>query len=227
MLRKTRLLSPKAESELAQVESVPEASEPEKQTPPAGVNDAGSAAPKVDPEAIKAGYQKALELAPKAVEEMEFAIKQLGKRDRDQAATHTEEARRILKEIQDAQPKQPEQDQSDQNKDQDKNQQQENDQQKDKDEEQKQKENEEKNSKDEEKKSEEQKQDKQQEEKKKAGEDQKDKEKQAEKRQEPKVSQDRIEDALRRVREREQEKRERDRELRARVLGRVPVDKDW
>ncbi len=207
VLRKTRLLSPKAESELAQVENLPEASEPEKQTTPAGVNDAGSAASKVDPEAIKAGYQKALELAPKAVEEMEFAIKQLGKRDRDQAATHTEEARRILKEIQDAQPKQPEQDQSDQNKDQDKNQPHENDQKEDKDEEQK--------------------QDKQQEEKKKAGEDQKDKEKQAEKRQEPKVSQDRIEDALRRVREREQEKRERDRELRARVLGRVPVDKDW
>ena len=227
VLRKTRLLSPKAESELAQVESRSKASETENEAPPVGVNDAGAAASKVDPEAIKAGYQKALELAPKAVEELESAAKHLGKRERGQAATHTEEARRILKEIQDAQPKQPDQDQSDQNKDQDKNQPQDNDQQKDKDEEQKKKEEEDKNSKDEEKKSEEQKQDKQQEEKKKAGEDQKDKEKQAEKRQEPKVSQDRIENALRRVREREQEKRERDRELRARVLGRVPVDKDW
>ena len=218
VLRKTRLLSPKAESELSQVENPSKASETENETPPAGVVDAGSAASKVDPEAIKAGYQKALDLAPKAVVEMESAVKLLSKRDRNQAATHAEEARRILKEIQDVQPKQPEPDKSDQNQDQDKNQQQENDQQKDKDEEQKKKEDE---------KSEEQKQDKPPEEKKKGDDDKKDKERQAEQRPEPKVSQDRIEDALRRVREREQEKRERDRELRARVLGRVPVDKDW
>ncbi len=207
VLRKSRLLSPKAESELAQVENRGMASETESETTPAGVDEAGSAASKVDPEAIKAGYQIAVTLAPKAVAEMESAVKHLGKRDRDQAATHTEEARRILKEIQDAQPKQPEQQPNDQNKNQDKNQPQEKDQEKDKDDEQK--------------------QDKQQEEEKKSPEDKKEQGKQAEQRQEPKVSQDRVEDALRKVREREQEKRERDRELRARVLGRVPVDKDW
>ena len=227
VLRKTRLLSPKAKSELAQVENLPKASETEKETQLGEGDNTGSAASKVDPEAVKAGYQKALELAPKAVGEMESAIKLLGKRDRDQAATHTEEARRILNEIQDAQPKQPEQDQNDKNKDQDKNKPQDNDQQKDNDDEQKKKEDENKKSKDEEKNSDEQKQDRQQEEKKKDDEDKKDREKQAEQRPEPKVSKDKIEDALRRVREREQEKRERDRELRARVLGRVPVDKDW
>ena len=215
VLRKTRLLSPKAKSELAQFESGSKASETDSEAPRTAREDTGTAAAKVDPEAIQSGYQKALELAPKAVMEMESTVKLLSKRDRYQAATHAEEARRILKEIQDAQPQQ---DKNDQNQDQDKNQQQENDPQKDKDGEQKKKEDE---------KSEEQRQDKPQEEKKKGDEDKKDKERQAEQRPEPKVSQDRIEDALRRVREREQEKRQRDRELRARVLGRVPVDKDW
>ena len=41
------------------------------------------------------------------------------------------------------------------------------------------------------------------------------------------MSPDRIEDALRKVRERQQEKRERDREMRARIIGRTPVEKDW
>ena len=40
-------------------------------------------------------------------------------------------------------------------------------------------------------------------------------------------SKDQIEEALRKVRERQQEKRERDRMLKARVMGRAPVEKDW
>ncbi len=230
VLRKARLLQPKAESELSQVESQPD-SQPKGQlkedentnvAPPTEGENA-EAKPEVDPEAIKAGYQKAIELAPKAVEEMEAAVKQLGKRDRQLSATHAEEARRILQEIQDAQPKNPDQDQDqkEQNKDQDKDQKQDNEQENDKDQDKDKKDDEGKDSKEEKNKNDEKKQDKQQDE------DKKDKDKSTEKRQEPKVSQDRIEEALRRVREREQEKRERDRELRARVLGRVPVDKDW
>jgi len=236
VLRKARLLQPKAESELSQVESQPD-SQPKGQlkedeninvAPPTEGENA-EAKPEVDPEAIKAGYQKAIELAPKAVEEMEAAVKQLGKRDRQLSATHAEEARRILQEIQDAQPKNPDQDQQEQNRDQDKDQQQDNEQKEDKDQEKDKKDDEGKDPKEEKNKDEDKKKDKQQDEKKdeKKDKDKKDKDKSTEKRQEPKVSQDRIEEALRRVREREQEKRERDRELRARVLGRVPVDKDW
>ena len=219
-LRKSRLLGRKAESEMAQVEKLPKADEIANDPVPNGSDIASAAGQKIDPEAIKAGYQKAMELAPKAVEEMESAVKQLDKRDREQAAMHAEEARRILKEIQDAQPKNP---------DQDKNQQQDNQENKDKDQEQNKKEDEDKDSKDDQRNPDDKKPDKQEEEKKKSDEDKKDKDKkkQAEQQQEPKVSKDRIEEALRRVREREQEKRERDRELKARVLGRVPVDKDW
>jgi hypothetical protein len=41
------------------------------------------------------------------------------------------------------------------------------------------------------------------------------------------MSQDRIEEALRKVREREAEKRERDRQMKARAYGRPSVEKDW
>ena len=223
-LRKTRLLEPKAEFELAQVESQPKADETTIDMPPVDLDPATPTAPKVDPEAIKAGYQKALELAPKAVEQMESAVKQIGNRDRSKVAIHAEEARRILQEIQDAQPKNPQQDQQDQNKDENKEQQQDQNKEDKKD-------GENKDPKDEKDKQQDQKKDKQddkkQDDKKQGDDEKKEKEEKGEPRQEPKVSQDRIEEALRRVREREQEKRERDRILKARVLGRVPVDKDW
>ena len=227
-LRKTQLLSPKAESELQQVESQPKPDEAENNdatgSDPTAQSDSSVAAPpKVDPEAIKAGYRKAIELAPKAVQEMESAVKQLGNRDRERAATHAAEARRILQEIQDAQPKQPPQDQKDQDQSKDQNEQQKK--------EEGEKKNEDKDQQKQEPKGEQEKpKDENQEQKKdeKSGEeDKKEEGKKEEKRQEPKVSQNRIEEALRRVREREQEKRERDRELKARVIGRVPVDKDW
>ena len=43
----------------------------------------------------------------------------------------------------------------------------------------------------------------------------------------PQMSSDRIEEALRKVRERQQEKRDRDRQLKMQAIGRTPVDKDW
>jgi Ca-activated chloride channel homolog len=211
-LGKSRLLSPKAEAELEQMEKQPEAaptSEP-----------ADAANPQqVDPEQVKAGYRKAIELAPKAVEAMEQAVEQIRKKDRQKSAVHAEEARRILQEIQDAQPKNPNQDQK--NQDQQQNQDKQNpDQEK----------NEDKNQ-DKDKSQEENKQ----QEKKDQNED-KDKDKDKDKKQDPKdsakpkpnqISKDRIEEALRKVREREQDKRDRDRELKAKALGRTPVDKDW
>ena len=218
-LRKTRLMVPKAEYELEQVNIQPKPENEASNPPETNVDPAAPAAPQVDPEAIKAGYQKAIELAPKAIEEMQSAVKQIAKRDLVQAAAHAEEARQVLQEIQDAQPKTPQQeqpDQQDQNKDQQEDQNKEGKENKDpKDEKEKQ----------DEQKTDDQKKQKQQD--KKQEEDKNGKDKMSEQRPEPKVSQDRIEEALRRVREREQEKRERDRELKARVLGRVPVDKDW
>ena len=90
--------------------------------PSAGKNDpqdAGAAKPKpVDPKQIKAGYQKAIELAPRAVEQMERAVKSLKQKDPQAAYPPAEEARKILEEIQKAQPRQDQQDQKqqDQNK---------------------------------------------------------------------------------------------------------------
>ena len=56
-----------------------------------------------------------------------------------------------------------------------------------------------------------------------------DKDKSGDQKQDPKqqASRDRIEEALRKVRERQQEKRDRDRRMNVRVLGRAPVEKDW
>lgn len=220
-LRKTRLMVPKAEYELEQVESQPKPDVGTSNPPETNADPTVQAVPQVDPEAIKAGYQKAIELAPKAIEAMQSAIEQMEKRDIVQAAAQAEEARRVLQEIQDAQPKNPQQDQQDQNKDQQ-------EQKKENKEDKENKEN--KDSKDEKEKQDERKKDDQKKDNdkdKKQEEDKNGKDKKSEQRPEPKVSQDRIEEALRRVREREQEKRERDRELKARVLGRVPVDKDW
>ena len=204
-LRKARLLAPKAEAELSQLENQPQPDNTSQEKDPTLPIDPSQKEPqqeqikKVDPEEIKAGLRKAIELAPKAVVEMESASKQIRRNDRVQASIHAEEARRILQEIQDSQPKNPQQDQQDQPKDDQKN-----EDQKDKDE------------------------------KKDKSDDQKEQEDQKKpdnkEQQKPKlnqVSKDRMEDALRKVREREQEKHERDRELRARILGRTPVDKDW
>ncbi len=235
--RRTQLLKLKAEAELARVKEQPpqEAPKENKETS-AGKDDTKNAAdgkPKpVDPEKIKAGYQKAIELAPEAVKKMELAAKALEKKDRKGAYPPAEEARKILEEIQKAQP--PKEDEKQDKKDQDKkkDEQQKQDQKDKKDEQKKQ------DQKDQEKKKDEQKKDEQKDPEKKKDEQKKDEQKkkqddQGKSEQEKKpqqkqeFSKDQIEEALRKVRERQQEKRERDRMLKARVMGRAPVEKDW
>lgn len=265
-LQKARLLAPKAQAELSRLEANPaEAVSPEPVPGTSPDTDPVNPmpAPHVDPEKIKLGLQKAIELSPMAVEAMQAAVDHLQREDPKSAAVPAEEARRILEEIQNAQPEQPQQDQDkkEQNEDQkDQNQsEQKNDDQSRKNDE-KQKDNK-KN--DDNKKSQEQQQDsKQKQNKKTQGEDEQEKKNEDQKKQsdqkkndkqeqdqeksgnksgdsksdskaseadseQPMVSRDRIEDALRKVRERQQEKRERDREMRARIIGRSPVEKDW
>ena len=102
-LKRARLLGPKAESELNDLEKTPAPSTPA--VDPAQGETAATGQPEVDPEEAKAGYRKAIELAPQAVREMEAAITAMKQQDRPAAATHAEEARRILAEMQQAQPK--------------------------------------------------------------------------------------------------------------------------
>ena len=211
-LKRTQLLAPKAESELKQLEATPAA--PAADEDSLQTKDPGSGASQVDPEQVKAGYRKAIELAPQAVEKMEAAIKSLKQKDRQAAAERTEEARQILEEIQQAQPKNDqknEQNQQDQKKDNSQDQSDQNQDQQKKDDEKKSDENPSDSGKnDEDKKND----DKKTQDQKQTG-------------QKPQVSPDRVEDALRKVRERQQEKRERDRKLKGLFLGKTPVDKDW
>jgi len=225
-LHRTQLLKLKAEAELERLEKSPPPDSGQKGHDPSSAKtdprEASSGKAKsVDPKEVKAGYQKAIELAPRAVDQMERAIKPLKQNNAQAAYPPAEEARKILEEIQKAQPRQDQQDQKqqdqnkkneDQQKKKDQNDQQKNDQQK-KDEQ-----------KDAGKKEEQKKKD--QDQQKKQEEPDKSEQKQQEQKQQQ-VSRDRIEEALRKVRERQQDKRERDRRLKARVFGRVPVEKDW
>lgn len=236
-LRKARLLAPKAEAELRQLESMPAADASANQHKPDAGNPANPIIPapadsqpegppqnQVDPEPMKAGYRRAIELAPKAVEQMDAALEHLRKKDRVAAGAHAEDARRILEEIQQAQPKHEPKNQDQKNEDEQKKQDQKNNEQ------QNNSDNDQKNA---QKKPDEQKSDQKNEKSKDEKQDGNDRKKSDDNRQSPEnqqrqqVSQDRIEDALRKVRERQQEKRERDREARTRILGRAPVDKDW
>ena len=254
ILRKARLLAPKAQAELSRLEANPAeaaSAAPVPETSPDADPASPMPAPQVDPEKIKQGLQKAVELSPKAVEAMEVAVDHLQRKDPKSAAASAEEARNILEEIQNAQPEQPQQDQDDQQQDkqdQDKqkqddqknNDQQNDDNQKQKDQKQNEKKQNEKkqgDDKQEEKnddqknRSDQKKNDQQKQDKQKSGNksgDSKNKSQASDSNSEqPQVSPDRIEDALRKVRERQQEKRERDRDMRARIIGRTPVEKDW
>ncbi len=226
-LRRTQLLKLKAEAELARVEKTPpQGAGQEGHDPSAGKADSpnkGAAKPlPVDPKEIKAGYQKAIELAPRAVEQMERAGKSLKQKDQQAAYPPAEEARKILEEIQKAQPRQKEQDdkQKDQNK---KNEEQQKQDQKDQQkQDQQKKDQQKKDQQDQDQQKKDQEQKKKQEEPSKS-----DEQKQDQKQPQPQVSRDRIEEALRKVRERQQEKRERDRMMKARLFGRMPVEKDW
>jgi Ca-activated chloride channel family protein len=225
-LRRTQLLKLKAEAELARLEKSPPPDAQQKghnlSSGKDDPRDAGAAKSKpVDPKQIKAGYQKAIELAPRAVEQMERAVKSLKQKDPQAAYPPADVARKILEEIQKAQPRNEEQDQKKQDQDkknedqkkQDQKEQQKNDQQK------------KEQQKDDREKKDQQKKDQQQ--KKPEEPNQSGDQKQDQKQPQPQVARDRIEDALRKVRERQQEKRERDRRMKARVFGRVPVEKDW
>ncbi|MCY3024532.1 MAG: hypothetical protein NTW87_36620, partial [Planctomycetota bacterium] len=151
---RTELLKAKADAELKQVEQMPQP--PAQPNPPPGPKDPKTDDSKqpqgpapVDPEKLKEGYRKAVELAPKAVEKMNSAAGKLRGKKTEAAYPDAEEARKILEEIAKAQPK------NEQQKQQDKKDQEKKDQDKQKQDEQK---------KQDEKKEEEQKQEKQQEE---------------------------------------------------------------
>jgi Ca-activated chloride channel family protein len=200
-IRRTQLLKLKAEAELERLEqSPPSEPAPANDAPPSDENPQSKS---LDPEQMKRGFEKAIELAPQAVEQMQSAARSLMAKDLQSAFAPAEEARKILEEIQKAQPKNepPPQKKDEEKKDDDQNKQDE--------------------KKEDQKKVQE---DKQQEKK----DQEKDQQPQAnEKKQEQHVSRDRTEEALRKVRERQQEKRGRDRKMKARILGRQPVDKDW
>lgn len=216
-LRKTRLLAPKAEMELQQLESTPQPQDAAEPTAPDTTAQEATAPKKIDPEQIKAGLRKAIELAPKAVTEMESALESLNQKDLQKASLAAEEARRILEEIQQAQPKD-EQKQDEQKQDQQNEQ---------KKQQEDQKKNEDQKDPSKENKSEDQKNEDKQDKSK--DENQSDEKKSPQQQNENKqqLSKERLAEALRKVRERQQEKQERDRQIRAQILGRAPVDKDW
>lgn len=224
--RRTQLLKLKAEAELDRLEKSPPpppaAEQPETDVPPEPDDpheSGGGKSKPVDPEEIKAGYRKAIELAPQAAEQMDTAVRALKQKDRRAAYPPAEEARKILEQIQEAQPKknQPDQKPPDQDK---KNEEQKKQDQKDQEKKDEQKPDEQKKDGDKDDQKQNQDQKKQPEEQNKSDEKKQD-------RKQPQVSQDRVEEALRKVRERQQEKRERDRKMKARVTGKVPVEKDW
>jgi Ca-activated chloride channel family protein len=229
--RRTELLKLKAAAEREQLEKAsPPAAEEKSKNSPSG---------QPDPEALKAGYQKAIDLAPRAVEQMDLAVKALKRADRQGAYPPAEEARKILEEIQKAQPQKPP-DQKDQNqkKNEEQQRQQSKDQQQKQDEEKKQDEQKKDQGKNDEQKKDQEKSEQQKEqEKKQQDKDQQKQDEQQRKDQQKKQSdaqkkdnqrsRDQIESVLRKVRERQQAKNERDRMMKARVMGRVPVEKDW
>ncbi len=238
-LRRTRLLGLKAEGELARLEQAkPGATRPAQpqQGGPAvtkkpGDPDGGKP-PTVDPEALKKGLRKAVELAPRAAGKMLEAAGALKQKAAQAAYPPSEEARKILEEIQRAQPQQKQPpEQPKQNDDQKKQEEKEKDRSQDrKSEQDQQKQDQQKEQPGPDQKKQEQdqgkgkKQDQGQEK-----DPQKSQSKDAEQKQQAPqgIARDQIEQALRKVRERQQEKRERDRQMRARVFGEVPVEKDW
>lgn len=239
-LARTRLLAPKAEAELSMLKQtpIPQAATPQIEPEQKAGNDAvpEQMTEEQKLEKAKEGLQKAIELAPTAVEAMTKTIASIQKKNKADAGMNAEEARKILDEIAKSQPPPPPQENQQQNNDQqqnDSNQDQQQNQNKDdsqsnqdkSQEDQKQPEDTEKKENDKEKESKPDENQKDSSDKKKT--DAKDQAKQNGKPEDKKMSQDRIEEALRKVREREAEKRERDRQMKARAYGRPSVEKDW
>jgi Ca-activated chloride channel family protein len=211
-LGRAQLLKLKAQAELERLEKEPA---PAPTNPVAKDNTD-------DPKQVKAGYQKAIELAPRAVEQMDKAVKSLKRKNRQAALAPAEEARKILEQIQKAQPKNNQKDQKSQDQNKKNEEQKKNDDQKKNEE---QKKNDEQKKRQDQQKNDQQKKD--QEQKKQNASNKSGSEKQEPKQRQPQISRDQVEEALRKVRERQQEKRERDRQMKVRVMGRVPVEKDW
>jgi Ca-activated chloride channel family protein len=222
---RTELLKAKAEMELQQVEKQP--------APPqaASANPGQPPAPKgPDPEKVKEGLRKAIELAPKAVEHENGALTALRKNDRATATPEAEEAKRILEEILKAQPKdeQQEKKERDEKKEQDKKdqEQQKKDQEK-KDQEKKDQEKKDQEKKDQEKKDEQKDKDKDQQKKDQEKKDKEKKDQEQQKKEKNEMSREQAEAILRKVREREQQHR-KEKEEQERVMGgTITVDKDW
>ena len=212
--RRGLMLKPKAEMELQQAEKMPPQPPAQAPAPPSPGTEAKPAAP--DPEKIKAGLKKAIELSPKAVEHMDLSGKALRKSQPDAAYPDAEEARKILDEILKAQPrieqKKQEQDKKDQQK---------------KDQEKKEQEKKDQEKKDSEKKDQDQKKDKDQQDKDKKDSDKDKGEKKEQDKEKKPMSKEQAEAMLRKVREREQDHRNKKEAERIRGMGGMTVDKDW
>jgi hypothetical protein len=207
--RRTDLLKAKAQVELEQVEKMPPPQAPPKADPPDPKDPKKATPTPPDPEKIKAGLRKAIELAPKAVEHMKSAARSLRQGDRAAATPEAEEAKKILEEIMKAQPQDEQQKQDQDKKDQQKKDQDKKDQDK-KDQDKKDQDKKEQDKKDQEKKDPQRKDDG----------------KNGEQEKQP-MSKEQAEALLRKVREREQQHR-KDREEKAIIMGgNVPVEKDW
>jgi Ca-activated chloride channel family protein len=222
-IHRTQLLKLKAESELARLQKTApidtEGQERGKTSGKVDPRDAEGAKTKpVDPEKIKLGYERAVELSPRAIEKMDRAVKSLRQKNSQTAYPPAEEARKILEAIQKAQPHNEEQDKQQQDQNKKNEDQQKQDQKKQEQQEQR---------KDDRNKKEETNKEQEQKKQEKPSESNEPKQDQQKTEERPQISPDRIEEALRKVRERQQEKRERDRALKARVFGGVPVEKDW
>ena len=114
-IRRTQLLKLKAEGELARLEkpgpTTTQGREQDSATRKSDPPDAKTAKPQsVDPKQLKEGYQQAFKLAPRAIEQMERAINALKQKNPQAAYPPAEEARKILEEIQKAQPRNDQQD---------------------------------------------------------------------------------------------------------------------
>lgn len=244
VLARAVTLKPKAEGMLAELETM--ASEME-----SSESEEEMGAANEQQEQLREFLNKAIELAPSAVEEIQAAIEQMNKNDGAEAFAHASEARRILEEISKSQPKSQDQ-QQDQQQNQDSESQQQDqqqnesgegnsseDQKQDQDESQQadqnnqegdqdKKENQEDSGeKDDDKDKDGESQDEQQKDTNKQKEDEKSPAESDLKKDDKTPSQDRIAEALRKVREREAEKRERDRQRRLRAYGQLSVEKDW
>jgi Ca-activated chloride channel family protein len=247
VLARAITLQPKAESMLAELSTADSADENAPQQ-------AGGEITPEQKEEMKKFLKKAIELSPKAITEIRSAIESLNQNDGAKSLIHAKEAQRLLEEIKKEQPKQEDKQQDNQDQqnqdspsDQEQNQSQDSkqqDQQNDKSEGDSSPESDDQKNSD---KNQDKQRESPQSEKQtesdmdnKSGDDS-EKNKEKEKsggndaksandksaKDDNRPSQDRIAEALRKVREREAEKRDRDRQRRLKAYGQLSVDKDW